>query len=63
VLVTNFRKAQSHKRKLKLAMVAGVSRNDSNKVLWMEKTINQCFERHNREARLKEEMQRGRKVL
>lgn len=41
----------------------GVSRNDANKVLWMEKSINQCFERHNREARLKEEMQRGRKVL
>lgn len=58
-----FRKAQSHKRRLKLAMAAGVSRNDASKVLWMEKSINQCFERHNREARLKEEMQRGRKVL
>nr|DAV13743.1 MAG TPA: hypothetical protein [Caudoviricetes sp.] len=44
-------------------MAAGVSRNDANKVLWMEKTINQCIERHNREDRLKEEMQRGRKVL
>lgn len=53
-----FRKAQSHKRRLKLAMAAGVSRNDANKVLWMEKSINQCFERHNREARPKEEMQR-----
>jgi hypothetical protein len=63
VLVTNFRRAQNRKRRLKLAMAAGVSRNDANKVLWMEKTINQCFERHNREARLKEEMQRGRKVL
>jgi hypothetical protein len=59
VLVTNFRRAQSRKRRLKLAMAAGVSRNDANKVLWMEKTINRCFERHNREARLKEEMQRG----
>jgi hypothetical protein len=48
---------------MKLAMAAGVSRNDANKVLWMEKAINQCFERHNREARLKEETQRGRKVL
>jgi hypothetical protein len=63
VLVTNFRKAQSRKRKLKLAMAAGMSRNDANKFLWMEKMLNQCFERHNREARLKEEMQRGRKVL
>lgn len=63
----NFYKAPSRKRRLKLAMAAGVSRNDANKVLWMEKSINQCFERHNREARLearlKEEMQRGRKVL
>lgn len=58
-----FRKAQSHKRRLKLAMASGVSRNDANKVLWMEKSINQCFERHNRETGLKEEMQRGRKVL
>lgn len=53
-----FRRAQSRKRRLKLAMAAGVSRNDANKVLWMEKFINQCFERHNREARLKE-MQHG----
>lgn len=58
-----FRKAQSRKRRLKLAMAAGVPRNEANNVLWMEKTLNQCFERHNREARLKEEMQRGRKVL
>ena len=63
MLVMKFRKAQSRKRRLKLAMAAGVSRNDANKVLCMEKSINQCFERHNREARLKEEMQRGRKVL
>jgi hypothetical protein len=63
VLVTKFRKAQSRKRRLKLAMAAGVSRNDANNVLWMEKMLNQCFERHNREARLKEETQRGRKVL
>lgn len=34
-----------------MAMAAGVSRNDANKVLWMEKSINQCFERHNREAK------------
>lgn len=58
MLVTNFRRAQSRKRRLKLAMAAGVPRNDANKVLWMEKSINQCFEHHNREARLKEEMQR-----
>lgn len=61
--MTYFYKAPSRKRRLKLAMAAGVSRNDANKVICMEKTINQCFERHNREARLKEEMQRGRKVL
>ena len=61
--MTYFYKAPSRKRRLKLAMAAGVSRNDANKALWMEKTINQCFERHNLEARLKEEMQRGRKVL
>lgn len=54
MVVTNFRRAQSCKRRLKLAMAAGVSRNDANKVLWMEKTINQCFERHNREAREKD---------
>lgn len=58
-----FCKAQSRKRRRKLVMAAGVSRNDANKVLRMEKSINQCFERHNREARLKKEMQRGRKVL
>lgn len=40
VLVMEFRKAQSRKRRLKLAMAAGVSRNDANKVLWMEKTLN-----------------------
>jgi hypothetical protein len=54
VLVTNFRRAQSRKRRLKLAMAAGVSRNDANKVFWMEKMLNQCFERHNREAREKD---------
>lgn len=59
----NFYKAPSRKRRLKLAMAEGVPRNEANKVLWMEKMLNQCFERHNREARLKEEMQRGRKVL
>lgn len=58
-----FRKAQSRKRRLKLAMAEGVSRNDANKVLWMEKFINQCFERHNRETRLKESGHIGRKVL
>lgn len=46
-----FRKAQSRKRRMKLVMASGVSRNDANKVLWMEKSINQCFERHNREAK------------
>lgn len=59
MLVTRFYKAPSRKRRLKLAMAVGVSRNEANKVLWMEKTLNQCFERHNREARLKEEMQHG----
>ena len=49
-----FYKAPSRKRRLKLAMAAGVSRNDANKVICMEKTINQCFERHNREAREKD---------
>jgi hypothetical protein len=58
-LVTNFRKAQSRKRRLKLAMAAGVSRNDANKVFWMEKMLNQCFERHNREAKKKAGEQRG----
>jgi hypothetical protein len=59
VLVTNFCKAQSRKRRLKLAMAAGVSRNDANKVLWMEKMLNQCFERHNWEAKKKAGEQRG----
>lgn len=54
-----FRKAQSHKRRLKLAMSAGVSRNDASKVLWMEKMLNQCFERHNREAKKKAGAQCG----
>ena len=58
-----FKKAQSRKRRLKLAMAAGVSRNDANNVLLMEKSINQCFERHNRETRLKESGHIGRKVL
>lgn len=49
----NFYKAPSRKRRLKLAMAAGVSRNEANKVLWMEKMLNQCFERHNREAKEK----------
>ena len=35
-------------------MAAGVSRNEANKVLWMEKMLNQCFERRNREAREKD---------
>jgi hypothetical protein len=54
VLVTYFYKAPSRKRRLKLAMAAGVSRNEANKVLWMEKMLNQCFERHSREAREKD---------
>ena len=49
--MTYFYKAPSRKRRLKLAMAAGESRNDANKVLWMEKSINQCFERHNQEAK------------
>lgn len=57
-MLVKFSKAQSRKRGLKLAMAAGVSRNDADKVLWMEKMLNQCFERHNREVRLKE-MQHG----
>lgn len=59
MLVIEFRKAQSHKRRLKLAMAAGVSRNEANKVLWMEKMLDQCFERHNREAKKKAGEQRG----
>nr|DAL62888.1 MAG TPA_asm: hypothetical protein [Caudoviricetes sp.] len=55
----NFYKAPSRKRRLKLAMAAGVSRNEANKVLWMEKMLNQCFERHNREAKKKAGEQRG----
>lgn len=51
MLVMCFYKAPSRKRRLKLAMAAGVSRNEANKVLWFEKSINQCFERHNREAK------------
>ena len=54
-----FRKAQSRKRRIKLAMAAGVSRNEANKVLWMEKMLNQCFKRHNREAKKKAGEQRG----
>ena len=54
-----FCKAKSRKRRLKLAMAAGVSRNEANKVLWMEKMLNQCFERHNREAKKKAGEQRG----
>ena len=50
-MLVKFCKAQSLKRRLKLAMAAGVSRNEANKVLWMEKMLNQCFERHNREAK------------
>lgn len=52
--MTYFYKALSRKRRLKLAMAEGVSRNEANKVLWMEKMLNQCFERHNREAREKD---------
>ena len=53
-MLVKFCKAQSRKRRLKLAMAAGVSRNEANNVLWMEKMLNQCFERHNREAREKD---------
>lgn len=53
-MLVKFCKAQSRKRRLKLAMAEGVSRNEANKVLWMEKMLNQCFERHNREARKKD---------
>ena len=54
MLVTYFYKAPSRKRRLKLAMAAGASRNEANNVLWMEKMLNQCFERHNREAKKKD---------
>jgi hypothetical protein len=54
-MLVKFCKAQSRKRRLKLAMAEGVSRNEANNVLWMEKMLNQCFERHNREAREKGE--------
>lgn len=57
--MTYFYKAPSRKRRLKLAMAAGVSRNDANKVFWMEKMLNQCFERHNREAKKRAGEQRG----
>lgn len=53
-MLVKFCKAQSRKRRLKLAMAAGVPRNEANNVLWMEKMLNQCFERHNREAREKD---------
>mgnify|MGYP006887544034 CR=1 FL=1 len=59
MLVTCFCKAPSRKRRLKLAMVAGMSRNEASNALWMEKMLNQCFERHNREARKKAGEQRG----
>lgn len=52
--MTYFYKAPSRKRRLKLVMAAGVSRNEANNVLRMEKMLNQCFERHNREAREKD---------
>ena len=52
--MTYFYKAPSRKRRLKLAMAEGVSRNEANNALWMEKILNQCFERHNREAREKD---------
>lgn len=52
--MTYFYKAPSRKRRLKLAMAEGVSRNEANMVLWMEKMLNQCFEKHNREAREKD---------
>ena len=35
-------------------MAAGVSRNEASNVLWMEKMLNQCFEKHNREAKKKD---------
>jgi hypothetical protein len=53
-MLVKFCKAQSRKRRLKLAMAAGVPRNEANNALWMEKMLNQCFERHNREAREKD---------
>lgn len=53
----------STKRWKKLLMAYGMSRNQANYIIYGKKLINQCFERHNRETRLKEEMQRGRKVL
>lgn len=61
--MTYFHKAPSKKRRLKLAMAQGVSRNDAAKILWMEKTLNQCIERYNREINLKEREQNGNKVL
>lgn len=63
MLVTCFYKAPSRKRRLKLAMAAGVSRNEASKILWMEKTLNQCIERYNQEIKLKEREQNGNKVL
>lgn len=53
----------STKRWKKFLMGYGLSRNQANYIIYGKELINQCFERHNREERLKEEMQRGRKVL
>lgn len=53
----------STKRWKKLLMAYGMSRNQANYIIYRKKLINQCFERHNREERLKEEKRRGEQVL
>lgn len=53
----------STKRWKKLLMAYGMSRNQANYIIYGKKLINQCFERHNRETRLKESGRIGRKVL
>ncbi len=49
----------STKRWKKLLMAYGMSRNQANYIIYGKKLINQCFERHNREARLKAGAQSG----
>lgn len=41
----------STKRWKKLLMAYGMSRNQANYIIYGKKLINQCFERHNREAK------------
>jgi len=56
-------KRLSTKRWKKLLMAYGMSRNEANYIIYGKKLINQCFERHNREEKLKASEQRGNQVL